>query len=505
MPRLRLTDLNGARSRSAVWTALALLSLLAARPTLGAGPAEVGRWAEPRNWPVLAIHSIVLPTGDVLNYSYADFLREHPGSQGVVYDPKKDRFRNPFVFEYDFFCSGHSVLPDGRVFVTGGWIQGRECNIEGPDATYLYDPLTGEWAVGPVMKRGRYYPTNVALGDGRVLILAGEDVVCEQNALVEIFDPLDDSLEVMKKARLGMNPYPRVHLLSDGRIAKVGVEDRTYVLDVEARKWSAITRTQLRMPRFEGSSWLVPGEEDVVMTCGGFTTLDTNPTATCERIDFKKKEPKWEFTRPMSSARAHANAVVLPDATVLMVGGGHEHLYDGPVLLPELYDPKTDIWRTLPSQRWSRMYHSTAVLLPDGRVLSAGQDDDHTGRTGSGARAEFYEPPYLFRGRRPTIKKAPDAAGYGETIRIKAKQARMIESAVLMRPGATTHSVNMEQRYVPLEFDWQGAKRMDLHMPKNPNLAPPGYYMLFLVNQRGAVSKATFLHLGVPDETPVEE
>jgi hypothetical protein len=237
------------------------------------------------------------------------------------------------------------------------------------------------------------------------------------------------------------------------------------------------------------------------MTCGGFTVLDDRPTDTCEQIDFKKKDPQWRMTRPMASARAHANAVLLPDGTVLMVGGGHHSLYEGPVLLPELYDPETDIWRTLPPQRWSRMYHSTAVLLPDGRVLSGGQDEHHAAGVGSGARAEFYEPPYLFRGSRPAIKKTPDAAVYGETVRIKAKQAKKVEEAVLMRPGATTHSVNMEQRHVPLDFEWQGAKRMDLHMPENPNLAPPGYYMLFLVNKRGAVSKAAFLHLSAAAET----
>lgn len=461
----------------------------------GAPASQVGRWAEAQAWPVLAIHAIVLPTGEVLNYSYHDFFQEHPGSEGVVYKPDKGNFRLPFVFERDFFCSGHSILPDGRVFVTGGWIQGRECNIEGPDATYFYDPWKGEWSEGPVMKRGRYYPTNVTLGDGRVLILAGEDVVCERNSLVEVFDPTDDSLEVMKGARLAMNPYPRAHLLSDGRVAKVGPEDRTFVLDVEEREWKPITRTKLRRPRFEGSSWLVPGEVDVVMTCGGFMELDQNPTATCEQIDFKKKEPKWETKRPMAAARAHGNAVLLPDGTVLMVGGGHHYLYDDPVFQPELYDPKTDTWKTVPRQRWSRMYHSTAVLLPDGRVLSGGQDEAHVAHVGSGSRGEFYEPPYLFRGRRPAIKKAPKTAAYGETIRIKAKQAKKIAQAVLMRPGAVTHSVDMEQRHVPIDFEWRGAKKMDLHMPENPNLAPTGYYMLFLVNERGAVSKASFLHL----------
>ncbi len=480
------------------------LSLLQAVPGFASSPSQVGRWVAPRNWPVVAIHSIVLPTGEVLQFTYSNFYEEHPGSKGAVWNPDKDRFHFPFNFYNDFFCSGHTVLEDGRVFVAGGWVQGASCDIQGPNETYLFDPWTGVWSSGPDMKRGRYYPSNLTLGDGRVLIFAGEDAACQRNALVEVFDPRDDSLEILRGAEQGMDPYPRVHLLSDGRVAKVGPEDRTLLLDPEARTWTPVTRTQLREPRFQGTSWLVPGTVDEIMTCGGFTSrkkIETLPTDTCERISFKHDDPKWQFTRPMRYPRAHANAVILPDGTVLLVGGGHHDLYDQPIHLPELYDPETNIWRVLPRQAWGRMYHSTAVVLPDGRVLSAGQDDDPSGLTGSGARAEIYEPPYLFRGARPVIKKAPEASYYGQTIRIKAKQAKRIEKAVLLRPGAVTHSVNMEQRYVSLEFAWRGAKRMDLELPDNPNLAPPGYYMLYLLNDRGAVSRAKMVHL---EQAPTE-
>lgn len=474
----------------------AVVCLALAPPAGAQGPSKVGRWEAPRRWPVPAIHSILLPTGEILNYSYADYFVEHPGSQGVVWNPRKDRFRAGFSKTEDFFCSGQSVLPDGRVLVTGGWVQGYDCTVEGPAETFLFDPARGEWSDGPTMRRGRYYPTHVTLGDGRVLILGGDDASCQRNPEVEIFDPADGSLSRLRGADRAVLLYPRAHLLSNGQVAHVGPEDQTYLLDLEAGEWRAVTRTRRRKPRFEGTSFLVPGSRDEVMICGGFSSKDNvDPTASCERIDFRKSAPTWHETRPMRFARAHANAVLLPDGTVFVVGGGGHDLYDEPVRQPELYDPKTDVWQTVPAQHYSRMYHSTAILLPDGRVLSAGQDDDHYGRTGSAAWAEIYRPPYLFRGPRPAIRRAPPSAALGGRIQIKAKQAGKIERVVLMRPGAVTHSVNMEQRYQELDLEHLGGKKLAVEIPANANLVPIGHYLLFLVNERGAVSEGRFLRL----------
>lgn len=473
-----------------------LLAAALAVPAAAQPPSKVGRWEPPRAWRAPAIHSVLLPTGEILNYCYKDFYVEHPGSRGVVWDPARDRFRTTFALDADFFCSGQSVLPDGRVLATGGWVQGYACNIQGPSHTYLFDPASGTWSEGPEMRRGRYYPTNLTLGDGRVLIVGGDDASCQRNTLVEVFDPADDSLSRLAGANRGVALYPRLHLLSSGLVAHVGPEDRTFLLDPEAGEWTAVTRTQRREPRWEGTSFLVPGETDVVMTCGGYRSFDNHgPTAACERIDFRKESPEWKLTRPMHHERAHANAVLLPDGTVLLVGGGGHDLYEEAVGRPEIYDPRTDTWVLGPSQRYGRMYHSTAILLPDGRVLSAGQDDDHTGRTGSAAWGEIYQPPYLFRGPRPAIRRAPSEAPLDSRILLKAKQAKKVERAVLMRPGAVTHSVNMEQRYVEVGLEHLGGKKLAIDLPANPNLLPPGHYLLFLVNGRGAVSAGRFLRL----------
>ncbi len=148
---------------------------------------------------------------------------------------------------------------------------------------------------------------------------------------------------------------------------------------------------------------------------------DNGVTNTCEIIDFSESEPQWQWLAPMHIARAHANAVILPDRTVMIVGGGQEGLYENPIHASERYDPATNTWTLLPSQVYGRMYHSTAMLLPDGRVLSAGQDNG-----GSGGWGEIYRPAYLFRGPRPLVSAAPSTIFYAQTFEIDTPQAKQV-------------------------------------------------------------------------------
>jgi hypothetical protein len=176
---------------------------------------------------------------------------------------------------------------------------------------------------------------------------------------------------------------------------------------------------------------------------------------------------------------------------VLVVGGGGGGgQYTNPVLAPELYDPKTGQWTVMASQAIQRTYHSTAVLLPDGRVLSSGSDNgastEHT--------YEIFSPPYLFNGARPVIQAAPASIGYGSSFTITTADASTITRVALIRPSATTHADNMDQRYVDLTFT-TGSGTIQATAPANGNLAPPGYYMLVIVNANGVPSVMPFLLL----------
>jgi hypothetical protein len=212
-------------------------------------------------------------------------------------------------------------------------------------------------------------------------------------------------------------------------------------------------------------------------------------TATAEVLDTSQSTPRWRYTGSLTHARQLLNTVVLPDGGVLAVGGGQDFKYLGPVKVPELYDPVTETWRVMAPQQASRMYHATALLLPDGRVLSAGQDDGALAQTG-----EIFSPPYLFRGPRPTVSAAPTRATHGGRLQVSTPQAAAIARMVLVRPGSCTHGVDNGQRSVALPFTGSGTL-LDARVPTSVNKLPRGYYMLFLVDRDGVPSVATWIRI----------
>ena len=481
----------------AIWAAGAAGAAGAPERSLGLA-SETGAWAS-RRWPVVGIHAMVLPTGEILHYSYAKAegpqgdRHYYGGSVGKVWDPQRDSFRDVSMMD-NIFCSGHSFLADGSVYVTGGLTPDGDCATAGRSQTFIFNPFTLTWHEDEEMSRARYYPTNLTLGDGSVLILTGHNARCNPEARMEMFLP-GDGIRTVAGGSKQLKLYPRVHLLPSGEMAHVGPEPAAWIFDPQARQWRRIGPTLHGEARLQGTSFLVPGHPFRVMICGGYQESGENPTESCEVIDFSDGKPRWSGTSPMHFPRAHADAVLLPDGKVLLVGGGSHSFYGGPIVHSELYDPETDRWTLAARQRFGRMYHSTAVLMPDGRVLSAGQDDDETGATGSGAWAEIYRPPYLYDGKRPRISRAPESVEYGKSFTLKVRQGPRIESIVLIRPSAVTHSVNSTQRFLALGFSRLGGRKIRVRAPRNPNLAPPGYYMLFALNERGVPSKARMLHL----------
>ena len=180
---------------------------------------------------------------------------------------------------------------------------------------------------------------------------------------------------------------------------------------------------------------------------------------------------------------------MLADGSVLAVGGGLTPNFSNPVRTPELFNPDTRTWKDMAPQVAPRMYHSTTLLLPDGRVLSAGHDKGSYGTT-----VEIYSPPYLFKGARPTISSAPSSLGYGAGFSVGTPNAAGIDTVALVRPGSVTHGVDFDQRYVPMSFNASGGS-LSVTAPPNGNTAPPGWYMLFLVSAAGIPSVASWVHL----------
>ena len=446
--------------------------------------STIGEWSAPMPWPLAGIHAAVLPTGKVLHYSYP---HSGFGSEAWHWDPQTETLV-PAPINRNVFCGALSFLPDGRLLVTGGTdpLSPPEPPPFGIKDIHAFDPLTESWTYVGDTQVGRWYPTNVTLPDGRILILSGLDEQGQLTDLVEVFDPTSGS-QVVPGANKFLGLYPWMHVLPSGKLLHAGPENLTSQFDPATATWQAVALNN-HGPRQDGTSVLLPlrppDYRPRVMILGG----DNPATNTAEIIDLGEQSPAWSYTTSMNNARRHANAVLLPDGNLLAVGGTVVANDDTQaVLAAELFDPESETWTELASMQRPRIYHSTAVLLPDGRVLAAGTDGEFT--------AEIYSPPYLFQGPRPQIVSAPGAVSYGSTFQVSTPNEQDIAKVVLIRPAAVTHSVNMEQRYVELSFQ-AGLNLLAVQAPPNGNIAPPGYYMLFAVDSAGVPSEATFIRLG---------
>ncbi len=442
--------------------------------TIAQTPAEDGEWSEPFALPLIAIHQAILPTGKLLFFS-----AEHgvPGIHGWLLDPNTLGLTNvPPPAGWNPDCSGHSFLPDGCLLVAGGTLGFNP--TRGPNLAYLFDPYTEQWVQVEDMARGRWYPTNITLPDGRVVTMSGlNDTDGALNPDVEIWDPNGTNNWELVDQRV-IPYYPYLHVMPSGVVFRSGPDQQSETFDPQDSSWTPVAST-IFPGRYEAPSVLLPPTLDRVMVMGGFTGVG-NPTHSAEIIDLSQATPIWQGTAPMANSRMEFNAVLLPDATVMVLGGqsgGGEPAT--PVFTPEVYDPVSATWDPVAPHQVPRMYHSTALLLPDGRVCLAGADFQPSG--------EIYSPAYLFRGPRPIITSAPSAVAYGSTFDVDFTSSTGGNTLALIRYSSVTHSVNMGQRYVRLT-EGASAGIANVPAPANANLAPPGFYMLFVVDNDGVPS-----------------
>lgn len=452
-----------------------------------ADPSVVGAWSAPFDIGVKGIHSVVLPNGGVLLFSYP---YRAVGSDAYVWDPVTGGSTNVSLsWNRDIFCAGHSFLADGRLLLTGGHVHRGAFGL-GVKNTDVYDPGTGAFSPGPLLGEERWYPTNVTLGNGKVLIFGGfKDVDTGQKATtVDSYDPVSHGITPLPaSANKGYGNYPKLHLLANGKIAWTNFA-RTQLFNPATNTWAASALTNFGGRGESGSSILLP-DSNKVLIFGG-PDGSGGARATTEIADFSAATPAWRSVGALSSGRVWANGVLLPDGKVLAVGGGSGGAYTNPIKQAEMFDPQSETWTAMAAQQAPRVYHSTAVLLPDGRVLSAGHDNGSQQTT-----AEIYSPPYLFKGPRPAIASAPSSLGYGGQFTISTPQAASIERVVLIRPSSTTHSLHEDQRSVNLSFTATGANTLSATAPTDGTAAPAGPYMLFLVSSSGVPSVASFVSL----------
>lgn len=434
----------------------------------GGTAALVGQWSAVLPAPIVQVHQHLLLDGRVLSFG---------GSSGIpqVFDPATGLFTavpSPALM----FCSGHNFLPDGRVLVSGG---GTGNGLGHPNSD-IFDPATASWSAGPNMAYARWYPTNTTLPSGEVLTMAGADENGNPVPVPEIGDAT--TWRQLTGASLSLPNYPRNFVAPDGRIFNAGPSAGSHWLDVSgAGSWTNGPSMNYGS-RTYGSA--VMYEAGKIMFVGG----NSSPTNTAEIIDLNQANPQWAYTGSLTYARWNLNATVLPTGEVLVTGGVNGPR-DNPALAvnaTELWNPATGTWTLMaPSASLLRGYHSTSLLLPDGRVIHSGGGAG--GNTIDNLNYEIYSPPYLFKGARPTVTAVTGTAGYGQTVSLQTPDGAGIVKVTLIRFGSVTHAFDEGQRLVSLTFS-KGSGAVAVTLPSSRNTAPPGPYMLFLVNANGVPS-----------------
>lgn len=461
---------------SALW----LLGLVVCASSARAqpAPAQVGRWASVMNWPISATHTSLLPDGKVM--FYGEF--EEGALPPRRWDPATNVLTEYPYAGYNIFCSGHSFLSNGKLLVTGGHIASH---VGLPHAS-IFDYLSNTWTQMPDMNGPRWYPTNTTLNNGDIVVTSGEmNGANDINLIPQRFIAGTNTWRTLTNASMDIPYYPKMFLAPNGQLFYAGSLRGSLWLDPTSNGAWRTGPVSNYGTRSYGPAVYLDGK--VLLIGGG-----QPPTSTVEQIDLNAANPTWQYMAPMSIRRRQHNAVILPDGTVLVLGGSSGPDFDSsdfPVYYAELYNPATNTWTSLASNVRYRGYHSTGVLLPDGRVLSAGGNMERT--------AEVYSPPYLFKGARPVVTAAPTTAQPASTIAITTPDAASITRVSLIALNATTHTFDQNQRLLTLSFT-RDAGSITATMPANRNLAPPGYYQLFIVNSAGVPSSGRRLRIPPP-------
>jgi hypothetical protein len=383
----------------------------------------------------------------------------------------------------------------------------------GDDKSYLFDPKTEEYERVDNMTLARWYPTLVGLKDGRVLAVSGLD---EFGRMIqggnEIYDPDTKKWEAQPQLKRTFPTYPALFLMPSGKLFYTG-SNAGYGSDTVGRHpgiWDLSDNTFEKVPGLRdptqtetsGSVLLPPAQDQHYMIAGGGGVGESKLTTDrTDVIDLNSANPHFTPGPDLEKPVRYPNMVITPDDQVMISGGstGYRGKGNSDVLLCHLYDPKSNKLTKMADPTVGRDYHSEALLLPDGRVITLGSDPlfSDAKDTIPGTfekRIEIYSPPYLFQGTRPEISGGPEVVKRGDTVWFGSPDARGIKTARLVRPSAVTHVTDVEQRSIKLDFIPNG-DGIDVTIPRGQGLVPAGWYMLFVTDANGAPSKAHWVEV----------
>jgi Domain of unknown function (DUF1929). len=383
-------------------------------------------------------------------------------------------------------------------------------DFQGIADTFEFDPVTEQYVKVGDMVEKRWYPSLLGLPDGGVLAVSGLDgtgqILPGQN---EVYDPATRRWTERPDLFRYFPTYPAIfqtgvagRLFYSGSNAGYGPADAGRVPGF----WNLDGNTLDPVPGMRdpdlletsGSAFAGPVQDQKVIVVGGGGVGESPvSTARIDVIDLKEKAPHFVPGPDLPAPTRYPNVVQLPDDTLLITGGSGNYRGKGASdnLLASIYHPDTGTLSPAAAPTVGRDYHSEALLLPNGQVMTLGGNALFANATDTKVatfekRLEVYTPPYLFHGPRPVITDAPAQAALGSTITVASPDAARIATARLVRPSAATHATDLEQRSVALDVAAGPDGTLRLGIPRQATLVPPGHYMLFLVAIDGTPSVA---------------
>jgi YVTN family beta-propeller protein len=465
----------------------------------------LGEWGPLIPWtPHIPVSAASLPDGRILTFASNERTTFPNGLErtfAATWDPVTGQFVEYIHPSHDMFCGGLATLPDGRVLVTGGNVV-RE--------TSLFDWRDNSWTRTADMNDLRWYNTAVALPNGRVWTVSGTG----GPDTAERWDPvtgwsrqtgIDWNLVTADPGYINIW-HPFLLLAPDGRLIHFGPTKTMHWVTTEGSGSLTNAGAVVPGPQYPKESTWVMFDEGQILVAGGGANTDANisnpdtgySTNAAYTVDVRTGTPVVTPILPMNFVRQFGNGVILPNGEVFVVGGndsGMQFSDAGWVSTPEIWNPSTGQWRVMATNAVARAYHSIALLLPDGRVLSAGgglpfsmADDD-----GNHQDAQLFTPPMLFNpdgslAARPTLTNAPNIVGVATTFTVSGTPGLAKFSFIKM--SAITHSVNTDLRYLSLPFTESAPGHYQIQAHTNLNVMTPGYWMLFGLDAADVYSAA---------------
>ncbi|WP_345591617.1 kelch motif-containing protein [Streptomyces marokkonensis] len=456
---------------------------------------------------------VLVPRAEkVFDKATGEFLRNDPGIGRIYVEAEKSGQKYQTGTQDNYSVQGLSGADAQNTYGIAEKLALDKKDFQGIRDAFEFDPVAEKYIKVDPMNEARWYPTLTTLSDGRILSVSGLDDIGQiVPGKSEVYDPETKEWDYTGKIRQ-FPTYPALFLMQNGKIfysganagygpADVGRDPGIW--DLENNKFDKVPGlSDPDMLETANSVLLPPAQDEKYMVIGGGGVGESKKSSEKTRIiDLKADDPKFVDGPSLGTGTRYPQASILPDDSVLVSGGSEDYRgrSDSNILEARLYQPDTNEFERVADPLVGRNYHSGSILLPDGRLMFFGSDSLYADKANTKPgkfeqRIEIYTPPYLYTDSRPDLSSGPETIERGESGTFTSRAASTIKKVRLIRPSASTHVTDVDQRSIALDFKADGDK-LTVTVPENKNLVQSGWYMMFVTDGEGTPSKAEWVHV----------